>query len=253
MDRRFTCVACGKCCYGWLPLTLADALARADRFPLTLVWTPVRQGARSFALASKLGPTIRLPDRRSCAVVIAVNAYIPPSLPCPELGEDGKCAIHDDKPLRCRTMPFYPWREENDQGELLIPRKGWICDTGPTAAPVYRDRKILGRADFDRERKELLKQAPLLTAFGETLLAAVPSLMAQMVKAAMRPMGGTVLVDFATLLPRLKDVDAADFARRQHPVLTEWAARTAAAPDLAEHHRYYTAWAEALARYLPKA
>ncbi|MBC8158076.1 MAG: hypothetical protein H8E94_01965 [Alphaproteobacteria bacterium] len=46
MERSFSCPTCGKCCYGQLPLAIDDTLAHADRFPLVVMWTPVRQGGR---------------------------------------------------------------------------------------------------------------------------------------------------------------------------------------------------------------
>ncbi|HJO97695.1 MAG TPA: YkgJ family cysteine cluster protein, partial [Rhodospirillales bacterium] len=60
MDRRFSCTACGKCCYGLVPLTIDDALAHADKYPLVVIWTPVRQGGRSFRITADLGITIEI-------------------------------------------------------------------------------------------------------------------------------------------------------------------------------------------------
>lgn len=50
MEHHFRCTACGKCCYGQLPLTLADAFAHAERFPLALIWTPLREGSKDYAM-----------------------------------------------------------------------------------------------------------------------------------------------------------------------------------------------------------
>lgn len=124
MERRFRCTACGKCCYGWIPLTLGDAVRHAGRFPLAMVWSAVPQTARSFALTSSLGMALKLPKGPRIGVLISATAYIPPGYPCPELAADGRCAIHEDKPLRCRTMPFYPYKDEQDQADALVPRKG---------------------------------------------------------------------------------------------------------------------------------
>ena len=149
MERRFSCPTCGKCCYGQLPLSLDDALAHADRFPLVVMWTPVRQGGRSFDITAELGITIKLRKRRLAAVQITPCAYLPPSFACPELTEDGLCAIHAEKPQRCRTMPFSAYRDEKDQGDLLLPRPAWLCDVSPNAPVVYRDKGILAREAFD--------------------------------------------------------------------------------------------------------
>ncbi|MGE5503216.1 MAG: YkgJ family cysteine cluster protein, partial [Actinomycetota bacterium] len=168
--RRFACTACGRCCYGWLPLTVDDALAHAHRFPLAMVWTPVRQGHKAFALTARLGTTIRLPGRREAAVRIIPVAYLPPSQACPELAADGRCAIHADKPLRCRTMPFFPYAEEADQAEMLMPRKGWACDVSEAAPVVYRGKEIVERGDWEAERTALKQAVPVLRRYGEALL-----------------------------------------------------------------------------------
>ncbi|HYD29655.1 MAG TPA: YkgJ family cysteine cluster protein [Azospirillaceae bacterium] len=247
MERRFTCTACGKCCFGALPLTLDDALAHAGRFPLAMIWTPVRQGSKAFDLTARLGITVRLPNRKQLAVQIAPTAYIPPSLPCPALNPEGRCSIHATKPSRCRTMPFYPYREEKDQADLLIPRPGWACDTSAAAAVVYRDKAIIDRADFDHERQDLLRQASALRSYAEGLMAMAPWLVQGLVQAAMKPVGGHVVVNFASFLSRLDPGEAAAFARRQHPVLTDFAELTAGEASLKEYHARYTEWAKDVA------
>lgn len=176
MERRFRCTACGKCCVGWLPLTVNDALAHAGRFPLAVVWTPVRPASKAFDAAARLGLTVRTRDRKRLAVRIAPTAYIPPSMACPELTADNLCGIQDDKPSRCRSMPFLPYRAETDQADLLVPRPGWACDTSPEAPVVYRDKAILDRRDFDREHDDLVAQAAVLRAYGEALMASVPGM-----------------------------------------------------------------------------
>ena len=87
MERRFHCTACGKCCFGWLPLSLDDAISNAGRFPLAMIWTTLRQGAKSFALNAELGTTVELRNRKRIAVQIAPTAYIPPSFPCRRQGQ----------------------------------------------------------------------------------------------------------------------------------------------------------------------
>ena len=187
MEPRFSCTACGKCCHGWLPLTLKDAVAHAGRFPLAMVWTPVRSNAKFYDLATRLGQTVRLPNRKTVAVLVQPTAYLPPSYPCPELRADNLCGIHADKPSRCRTMPFYPYREEKDQADLLIPRKGWQCDVSAAAPVVYSNHAILDRADFDRERGELLDQAPVMRAYVDYILKYMPWTLDELAKLAAKP------------------------------------------------------------------
>lgn len=247
-ERHFACTACGKCCHGLLPLTLADADAHADRFPLGVMWTPVRPNQRSFELTARLGAKVRLRDRRTIAVRITAVAYMPQALPCPALGADGLCSIHERKPARCRTMPFFPYVEEAEQAAHLVPRKGWDCDVSQAAPILFRDRNIVDRTDFDAERTQLLSQAPLLKAYAEAQLATIPGLLDKLGMVASRPLGGDVLLGMATLLPHWPGPDAADFARRQRPVLDDFAARTADDQGAAEFHHRYRQWAREMAR-----
>ncbi len=251
MERHFHCTACGKCCIGWLPLSLDDAIANAGRFPLAMIWTTVRQGAKSFALTAELGTTVKFRNRKQIAVQIAPTAYIPPSFPCPALVPDGLCGIHADKSSRCRTMPFSPYREEKDQADLLVPKPGWLCDTSAGAPVVYRDKEVVAREDFDRERRALMDQAATLRGYADRLMAN-PDVAAAIEKAAMKPRGGYAVLNFSAILPRLEQVDAADFSRRQLPVLTEFADRTAGISELADYHRYYRDNAAGMARFLER-
>jgi Fe-S-cluster containining protein len=248
MERRFLCTVCGRCCSGWLPLTLEEALAHAGRFPLAMVWTPVRPGAKAYELTCRIGTILALDKRRQVALRLVPTAYVPPALSCPALDADGRCSIHADKPLRCRTMPFFPYREEDDQADTLVPRKSWLCETGEAAPVVYRDKVITDRADFDRERQALLDQAPLLRRYADWLISALPPVREQVIKLALKPAGGSLVLDFASLLPRLPKLDVADFARRQLPVLRAWAAATAGKPELAGYHQHYRQWTKEMAR-----
>lgn len=239
MERRFHCTACGKCCTGWLPLTLKDALAHAGRFPLAVVWTPVKQASKAFDITAKLGLTVKTRDKKKLAVRIVPTAYIPPSLPCPALTADNLCGIHAEKPSRCRAMPFFPYRDENDQADLLVPRAGWTCDTSAAAPVVYRDKGVVEREYFDRERSDLLEQAPILRAYGEWLLATVPALADNLSRAALKPGGGHVAVSFASLLRRLADVDKAGIAQAQLAMLAEYAGMV----NQADYRKNYDDWA----------
>jgi len=250
MELRFNCTSCGKCCHGNLPLTLSDALLHAARFPLALVWTPVPQGAKSFPLAARLGITIKLKKRPQMAAVIAPTAYIPPSLPCPELTSQGLCGIHAEKPTRCRTMPFYPYLEEADQGRLLIPRKGWECDFSAAAPIVYRKGKMVDADDFDRERKELLDQVPIMRAYGDFMLKYSPWILDHLQAVAGRP-DGQIVTSLSSFLTAIKHLDAAKIAAQQLPLLRTFAEATAMMPEAVAYNRNYVGWATEM-EYLRK-
>lgn len=241
--RHFRCTACGKCCAGWLPLTISDALLHAGRFPLAVVWTPVRQAAKDFAATERLGFTFRTPDKKTVAVRICPTAYIPPTMTCPALTADNLCAIHGAKPLRCKAMPFFPYRDEGHQADLLIPRAGWDCDVSPSAPSVYDGKTIVDRADFDAERAELLAQAPLIRSYAQRLLETVPAMGGSLAKALLKPGGGHVAVSFASLLRHLPNEDRSRIAARQIGALTEASHRLGTESGWAEYRRNYQDWA----------
>lgn len=255
MDPRFACTACGKCCHGWLPLTVKDAVAHSGRFPLAMVWTPVRPNARSYGLSTRIGATIALPKRKTIAVQIVPTVYLPPSFPCPELRADGLCAIHDSKPSRCRTMPFYPYREEAEQADLLVPRAGWECDISAAAPVVYSNHAIVDRADFDAERTDLVEQASVIQRYAEYARRYMPWVMAELEKMAARPAGGQIVAGLSSFLTAARRPDTAAIAAAQAPLFRAMADRTRDDPSLSEYHRNYNGWAremEALARRAPE-
>lgn len=240
--NHFRCTACGKCCFGTLPLTLSDALENAIRFPLALLWIPVAQGAAAFRLGSQLGTAIQVGKRRRLALVITPVAYLPPAFPCPELGADNLCGIHANKPSRCRTMPFYPFRQEQDQADLLLPRPGWACDTSPSAPVVYRNQAIVERSDFDLERRELLNQAPTMRAYADYMLKYTPGIAQRLDAASMEP-EGKLITSLSSFLTAIKSIDATGVARQQLPIFEKYAASTATTAELLDYHRNYAAWA----------
>jgi len=202
----------------------------------------VPHGTRAFALTARLGTTIRLGNRKQIAALITPTAYLPPSFPCPELTAAGRCGIQANKPLRCQTMPFYPYREERDQADLLHPRNGWACDTSAAAPLVYRNRTIVERGDFDRERGDLLAQVPTLRAYADYVLKYMPWIVDSLAAVAREP-GSNVVTSLSSFLTAIKDYDVASLAAQQLPLLNTYAARTASAPELAEYRRNYAGWA----------
>lgn len=243
MATHFGCTACGKCCYGCIPLTLSDALSHAHRFPLALVWTAVPQGNQAFALIAQMGITLKPKKQAQIAVLIAPTAYIPPEMACPALADTGLCTIHDHKPLRCRSMPFYPYRAESEQADVLRPRAGWLCDTSVNAPLVYRDRRIIDRGDFEQERSELMRQAATMRQYADYMLKYMPWITDNLVAQARQP-GGNVVTSLSSFLTAIKHLDAAKIATQQRLVLGEFAAKTAGDESLLDYHRHYAGWAK---------
>jgi len=245
--RHFHCTACGKCCHGQLPLTCKDAFANAARFPLCFVWTPLRQGSKDYLQVANLGATIKLPGGKKLAVLIVPTVYLPSSFPCPALGSDNLCTIHHNKPSRCQTMPFYPYREERFQAELLIPRPGWDCDTSTAAPIVFQDNKVVCREYFDLERRDLLEQVPVLRGYADYMLKYSPALVSSLLTAASKARAGHVITSLSSFLTATKNSEATHLAQLQLPILNEYLAKTSGYPQLNDFHKNYLNWSKEMA------
>ncbi|TWA33316.1 hypothetical protein FB009_12017 [Sinorhizobium medicae] len=171
-------------------------------------------------------------------------------MPCPALGQDNLCSIQEHKPVRCRAMPFMAFKDESSQSDLLVPKLGWKCDTGPNAPVVYRDRSIVERRDFDDERAALAEQTPGLQRYVDLLLKYDPVTATRLTKAAQSAQPGRVVVGFVSYLRHNRNLDIVSFARAQQPVLTEWAEKTNGSPQLASFNTFYRDAATDLDRYL---
>jgi Fe-S-cluster containining protein len=242
MENRFHCTACGKCCYGQLPLSINDAFTNVGRFPLAMIWTPLKQGAKDYSMVSNIGTTIKLPNRKELAVLIVPSLYIPSSFPCPALSDDKLCSIHSNKPSRCKTMPFYPYREEQYQAELLTPRKDWACDISASAPVVYKGKSIVSRKDFDQERQELLLQVPIIRTYANYMLKYYPMLINSLAKATQQKVGGQVVTSLSSFLTATRNTNAKDIAHQQLPLLIEYMKRTTQKLEFAEFHKNYANW-----------
>lgn len=253
MDRHFSCTACGKCCEGWLPLSIDDALAHADRFPLFLLWTPLRPGGKSYDLSTKLGFTLKLKKRKQVAVRLSPVSYVPTGMPCPALGSDGLCDVHEAKPLRCRAMPLSGGHAEIDQTELLIPKPGWECDISDAATLVYQNKKIITRQYFQLEREQMIADGEILNPFAQLLLDAKPDLRMELEKIATHPQGGRMITNFSVLLQRLSNVDIVEFAAKQLPVMSNFAKRCAGMAQYKDEYGRFVACAKDWQRVLDGA
>ncbi|PCI41107.1 MAG: zinc/iron-chelating domain-containing protein [Rhodospirillaceae bacterium] len=244
MKRHFDCTACGKCCHGWLPLSISDALAHADIFPLFLFWMPVRPGGKSYDLTRELGIELKLKKRKRAAVRVFPVSYVPTHISCPALQNDGLCTIHESKPQRCRTMPLSGARAESDQLDLLIPKPDWDCDVSDTAPLIYDDKHITERQNFEDERQVLIADSKILKPFANLMIDGAPKLRMDLEKVANRPKGGHLILNFSTLVPRLADVDIFKLAKKQASVMLHFADQTAERTEFSDEHKRYVACAQ---------
>lgn len=242
MTRHFRCTACGKCCYGQLPLTWRDAEANAHLFPLGMVWTPVPQTSKDFKLATQIGARVRLPDRRELAVLIVPTSFIPATIACPALIDGKLCGIHETKPARCKTMPLYPYRDERFQAEVLKFKDGWECDTSDSAPIVYENSKITDPKDFTEERTQIMEEAQMIQRYAEYMQKYTPSLLGQLALASTSPKPKHIVTSLSTFMTATRYPHAKELAARQIPVLRESIAKVSAHSELTEFRRHYESW-----------
>ena len=242
MTHRFLCTACGKCCYGQIPLTVQDAWVHAKRFPLAMVWSPVREGSKDFKSVARFGTVVSMPKAKNLAVLIVPTAYLPPTFACPELTAENLCAIQLQKPARCRTMPFYPYREEQFQAELLAPRPGWLCDISAAAPIVFADKQIVERDDFEFELQALQEQHAIILRYAEYMFKYTPQLRESLAKVAAKPKAGQVVTSLSSFLTAIRHPDTKSIAAQQLPLLQNYADQTAGQSDLHDFHRNYLQW-----------
>lgn len=236
-----------------LPLTIEEALARADRFPLAMSMMPIKPNVRGYQSVAQIGARAEIAPRNKVLLSISPMGFIPSSMPCPDLAPDNLCSIHETKPVRCRAMPFYAYKDEDHQADMLVPRSGWKCVITEDAPVVYRDGKILERTDFDAERVELVAQAPALQRFVDTLLQYNPHLRMKLLKATQGPIAGRVAVGFISYLRFNPSLPLREFASSQYAVMKDWLGRTEGDPRLKEFSDFYRNELQDLERYLPKA
>jgi len=254
MEPRFSCTACGKCCHGWLPLTLKDAVAHAGRFPLAMVWTPVRANARSYELATRLGATVRLPNRKTVAVLIVPTAYLPTAFPCPELREDGLCGIHDDQAVALPHHALLSLPRGEGPGRPADPAQGLAMRHLGGGAGRLQQSRHPRSWDFARERDDLRDQAPVIQRYADYVLKYMPWIVDELAKLAAKPTGGNLVTSLSSFLTATRRPDAVDIAAAQAPLFRAMAERTKDDPALRDYHRNYSGWAkemEGLARRKP--
>lgn len=222
----------------------------ADRFPLAMMITPVKPGTRGQSVLEKIGASVVLPPKKRMQLLISPVSFVPSSMPCPQLTPDNLCGIHSSKPIRCRTMPFYAYKDEEFQADLLQPRSGWLCDISDAAPVVYRNQHIVDREDFDTERSALMDQRQAIRRYVDLLLKHSPVMTARVAKAAGTTPIGRVVASFVSYLRYDRNLDLGAFARAQQPVLQDWLERTRGSAKAAEFSNYYREASAELKRYL---
>ena len=101
---RFRCTACGECCKrpGFVSLTPLEGHRIAKRI--------LGDDATAQSLMGRLW---ELDPDGTLRIDVGDNA------PCPLLGDDDQCTVHDIKPMQCATYPFWPEIVGNEASWLL--------------------------------------------------------------------------------------------------------------------------------------
>jgi len=141
-------------------------------------------------------------------------------------------------------MPFYAYRDERYQAEVLAPRQGWGCDTSATAPLVLSGGRLVAGEDFERERQELLGQVPLMRRYASYMLKYSAWLVGSLALAATTQKAANVATSLSSFLTATKAEGAERIAALQRPVLDDFASRTAGDQRLASHHDNYLSWSK---------
>jgi Fe-S-cluster containining protein len=115
----FRCTGCGECCRrpGWVLLTRLEADRIAERL--------AGEGATAETLLGELW-------LQEADDLFAIN--VGEKEPCALLDPQGRCTVHDIKPMQCATYPFWP--------EILGKRRAW----------TYEKRRCEGIEHIESER-----------------------------------------------------------------------------------------------------
>ncbi|WP_175763832.1 YkgJ family cysteine cluster protein [Burkholderia ambifaria] len=163
-DIDFSCTGCGRCCHDLrIPLTLAEAVAwlrRGGHVELlcdAMPW-PVEPAADDAFAAYKRA---RSSPALSGTLPMRVTAMLTASHagPCPNLRDDLRCGIYDERPLVCRIYPtevnpFVPLVPDGKQ----CPPDAW------QHAPLARHGTIVDvqtRENIARSREASAAETPL--------------------------------------------------------------------------------------------
>lgn len=173
--RRFACTQCGACCNRSPEVELSEAAALADMFVFRLMFRLYRMpqapagGTDSelfyekkrllAAHAARKYPKKAMRGGKASEVTnyLMISAIALETTPgrCAALS-DGRCSIHERRPLGCRTVPFHysrPGGLAATDFDAFVSTAGYRCDTSENAPLLLEASRIVdpetlqGRAD----------------------------------------------------------------------------------------------------------
>lgn len=196
--RRFGCTSCGKCCDMGPEMELGEATALADRFVMSVVFKahsiplnersaraadwwreqrsriPLRaafqEKRRHLAAFASRRRSDRQNDREIYLTISAtVDDYGGGC--CPALS-DGRCAIYEDRPLTCRTVPLHYSRPSSTLAAYLdtfAATPGYACDTA--TGPLILDGGAILALEIRDFRERAVETAKADRRWKEHMLA----------------------------------------------------------------------------------
>ena len=216
----FRCSACGKCCNSAPAMSVPELLHHQARFVGCLA---IRRMQRLEG-RDRLAEAVLHPLPGGAGDVLLATHAFGPSGPCPALGSDLRCTIHDDrKPAACAVVPLDALVPDELQPRVLAERRAEASYMGadcivpgerPGAAIVTRGLAVVdapSAAALARRRADLAEEkrrwGSSVFALLQAELFATPAALARV------PADGFLLVAIAPVLVVLAAVS--DRCRRR--------------------------------------
>lgn len=129
----FKCNGCGKCCNGYVSLTIDDCFRLQDEFIISLMWRIQPVGVRKVLnytmnddeidseyneLKKSFATLTNKQGREFFVQIFPVTSDYSKNV-CSKLSSDGKCTIYEKRPHICKNIPFQPISPIFLQGEIL--------------------------------------------------------------------------------------------------------------------------------------
>jgi Fe-S-cluster containining protein len=137
MDIHFNCTICGKCCHNLkVPLTISEAIQWLRRGHVVEIlcdavpWAVEPDSTNAMALHKRSNSFAARSGTLPVRIVAILTASH--SGPCPNLRDDMRCGIYEDRPMVCRIYPA----EVNPFMQMDIKLKACPPDAWTSDQPV---------------------------------------------------------------------------------------------------------------------
>jgi hypothetical protein len=139
-------------------------------------------------------------------------------------------------------MPFYPYRDERFQHEVMRFKNEWSCETDPSAPLVYADGRVVDRKDFEAERQKILEEVPLMRRYAAYMFKYSPHIVRQLTVASAHPQAKHIVTSLSSFMTAIRYPHMKSIAEKQIPVLDRAITSCHNRPELGEFLRHYEVW-----------